>query len=199
MPIIFYNLEGYDGHLVFRVLNKYKDININISPKSSEKYMTVIIDNSIVFLDSLQFCKASLDTLAGNLEDKDFKHLMSEFPEDKLELLRKKDSYPYEWVDSYKKFIYPRLPPKKAFYSSIDDGKRGKGDGHISDEQYLHLKNVWNTFNFKTFKYFHNHYIKKDVLLLLYVFEKFISTCLKYYDLDPCHYFSSLDYPGTLC
>ena len=138
MPIIFYNLEGYDGHLVFRVLNKYKDININISPKSSEKYMTVIIDNSIVFLDSLQFCKASLDTLAGNLEDKDFKHLMSEFPEDKLELLRKKDSYPYEWVDSYKKFIYPRLPPKKAFYSSIDDGKRGKGDGHISDEQYLH-------------------------------------------------------------
>ena len=138
MPIIFYNLEGYDGHLVFRVLNKYKDININISPKSSEKYMTVIIDNSLVFLDSLQFCKASLDTLAGNLEDKDFKHLMSEFPEDKLELLRKKDSYPYEWVDSYKKFIYPRLPPKKAFYSSIDDGKRGKGDGHISDEQYLH-------------------------------------------------------------
>ena len=101
MPIIFYNLEGYDGHLVFRVLNKYKDININISPKSSEKYMTIIIDNSIVFLDSLQFCKASLDTLAGNLEDKDFKHLMSEFPEDKLELLRKKDSYPYEWVDSY--------------------------------------------------------------------------------------------------
>ena len=29
------------------------------------------------------------------------------------------------------------------------------------------------------------------MLLLLNVFEKFISTCLKYYDLDPCHYFSS--------
>ena len=52
--------------------------------------MSIIINNSIVFLDSLQFCKASLDTLAGNLEDKDFKHLMSEFPKDKLELLRKK-------------------------------------------------------------------------------------------------------------
>ena len=191
LPIIFYNLESYDGHLIFRELNKFKDININVIPKSSEKYMSIIINNSIVFLDSLQFCKASLDTLAGNLEDKDFKHLMSEFPKDKLELLRKKDSYPYEWVDSYKKFIYPRLPPKKAFYSSIDDGKRGKGDGHISDEQYLHLNNVWNTFNFKTFKYFHNHYLKKDVLFLLDVLEKFISTCLKYYDLDPCHYFSS--------
>ena len=33
---------------------------------------------------------------------------------------------------------------------------------------------------------YHNHYLKKDD-----VFEKFIDTCLKYYGLDPCHYFSS--------
>ena len=32
---------------------------------------------------------------------------------------------------------------------------------------------------------------KKDVLLLADVFEKFIDTCLKFYGLDPCHYFSS--------
>ena len=32
---------------------------------------------------------------------------------------------------------------------------------------------------------------KKDVLLLAYVFEKFIDTCLKFYRLDLCHYFSS--------
>ena len=39
--------------------------------------------------------------------------------------------------------------------------------------------------------------MKKVVLLLLAdVFEKFISTCLKYYGLDPCHYFSA---PGLSC
>ena len=38
---------------------------------------------------------------------------------------------------------------------------------------------------------YHDHYLKKDVLLLADVFEKFIKTCLKYYELDPCHYFSS--------
>ena len=38
---------------------------------------------------------------------------------------------------------------------------------------------------------YHDHYFKKDVLLLADVFEKFIDTCLKYYGLDPCHYFSS--------
>ena len=36
-----------------------------------------------------------------------------------------------------------------------------------------------------------DHYLKKDVLLLADVFEKLLDTCLKYYELDPCHYFSS--------
>ena len=31
---------------------------------------------------------------------------------------------------------------------------------------------TWNTFNFNTFEDFHNHYLKKDVLLLADVFEK---------------------------
>ena len=33
--------------------------------------------------------------------------------------------------------------------------------------------------------------MKRDVLLLADVFEKFISTSFKYYNLDPCHYFSA--------
>ena len=37
----------------------------------------------------------------------------------------------------------------------------------------------------------HDHYLKTNVLLLTDVFGKFINTCLKYYGLDPCHYFSS--------
>ena len=32
---------------------------------------------------------------------------------------------------------------------------------------------------------------KKNVLLLTDVFEKFIDTCLKFYELDPCHYYSA--------
>ena len=101
LPIIFHNLEGYDGHLIFSEWNNFKDIDIQVIPETNERYMSIIVNRNIIFLDSLQFCKVSLDSLAGNLEDSDFKYLLSEFLKDKLEILKRKDSCPYEWVDSY--------------------------------------------------------------------------------------------------
>ena len=158
---------------------------INVIPKGIDKFMSIIVNRHIIFIDSLQFYNGSLDTLASNLNNEDFKHLTSEFGIDKLEILKRKDAYPYEWVDSYEKFKHPSLPEKKYFYSSLKDGKRDRSNGHISHEQYQHLQDVWNTFDFNTFEDFHDHYLRKDVLLLADVFEKFIFTCLKYYDLDP--------------
>ena len=153
--------------------------------------MSIIVNRHITFIDSLQFYNSSLDTLASNLNDEDFKYLVSEFGIDKLEILKRRDAYPYEWVDSFEKLKHLSLPEKKYFYWSLRDGKINRSNGHISDEQYLHLQNVWKEFNFNTFEDFHDHYLKKDVLLLVDSFEKFISTCLKYYNLDPCHYFSA--------
>ena len=43
---------------------------------------------------------------------------------------------------------------------------------------------------------YQDHYLKEDILLSVEVFQKFIATCLKYYGLDPCHYFIS---PGLSC
>ena len=50
---------------------------------------------------------------------------------------------------------------------------------------------IWDKFELKNMGDYHDHYLKKDVLLLAGVFEKFIDTCLKFHGLDPCHYFSS--------
>ena len=122
--------------------------------------MSIIVNRHITFIDSLQFYNSSLDTLPSNLEDNDFKHLTSAFGINKLEILKRKDVYPCEWVDSYEKFKHPSLPGKKYFYSSLRDGKRDRSNGHISDEQYQHLQNVLDIFNFDTFEDFHNHYLK---------------------------------------
>ena len=64
-------------------------------------------------------------------------------------------------------------------------------NGHISHEKYLTCKKIWDVFDMKNMGDYHDHYLKKDVLLLADVFEKFIDTYLKFYGSDPCHYFSS--------
>ena len=89
MPIIFHNLKGYDGHFIIRELNNFNNIDIQVIPKSTEKYMSIIIKKNI-FLDSLQFMKASLSELADNLEDYDYKHLLSEFPQKKIRFIKRK-------------------------------------------------------------------------------------------------------------
>ena len=50
---------------------------------------------------------------------------------------------------------------------------------------------MWDKFKIKNMGDYHDHYLKKDVLLLADVFKKFIVTCMKLYGLDPCHCFSS--------
>ena len=52
-------------------------------------------------------------------------------------------------------------------------------------------KKILNEVNMKNIGDYHDHYWKTDVLLLADVFEKFINRSLKFYKLDPCHYFSS--------
>ena len=134
LPIIFHNLQGYYGHIIFKELNNF-DVDIAVIPKSIVRYMSIIVNRHITLVDSLQFYNGSLDALASNLNNEDFKHLTSEFGIDKLEILKRKDAYPYQRVDSYEKFKYPTLPKKKHFYSSLKDGKSGRSNGHISDEQ----------------------------------------------------------------
>ena len=87
-------------------------------------------------------------------------------------------------MDSFRKFSEDKIPDKCKFFSSLKDKC-------ISEKDYLKANNIWNMFKINTMDDYHDLYLKTDVLLLADVFEKFINTCLGYYGLDPCHYFSS--------
>ena len=56
---------------------------------------------------------------------------------------------------------------------------------------HLTWETFWDKFDKKDLCDYHDHYFKKDALLLAEIFEKFIDTYLKFYGLDRCHYFSS--------
>ena len=152
-----------------------------------------MMNKNFDFIDSMQFMNSTLKKLVKNLPGSDFKYLSEEFGFKNLEFLKRKYAYPYEY--SFKRLFEEKLREKKCFYRSLkngttdDNGK--KLDGYVSDEKYLTCIKIWNEFNMKNMDDYHGHYLKKDVLLLGDVFEKFIDTCLKFYKLDPCHYFSS--------
>ena len=48
VPIIFHNLESYDGHLIFKELKNF-NVDIQVIPKASEKCMSIILNRNIVF------------------------------------------------------------------------------------------------------------------------------------------------------
>ena len=52
---------------------------------------------------------SSIDKLERNLTNNDFKYLTEEFGFKNLELLKQKDAYPYNYMDSFKRFQEEKL------------------------------------------------------------------------------------------
>ena len=197
IPVILHNLRGYDSHFIMQQIGEiaekhaYKNKNgkeqplkINAIPNNMEKYMAFILGNHLTFIDTFQFMSLSLDKLVSNLPKEDLKYTSQEFTSKKLSLMSQKGVYPYDFMDSFEKFDQTELPTREQFYSIINDQ-------HITNGEHDHARKVWKTFNIKTMGEYHDLYLKSDVLLLADVFESFRKTCLQYYKLDPCHYFTS--------
>ena len=195
--IIFHNLRGYDSHFIIQQIGEIakkhrytnrkgekQDLNINAIPNNMEKYMAFMLGNRLTFIDSFQFMSSSLDKLVSNLPKDDLIYTSKAFKGKRLDLMSRKGVYPYDFMDSFEKFDQTELPNKDQFYSILNDQ-------HITDDEYDHANKVWNTFMIKTMGEYHDLYLVSDVLLLADVFENFRKTCMQYYKLDPCHYFTS--------
>ena len=132
----------------FNELNK-SDVKIDVIPNGLEKYMAFFLNKNLVIIDRMQFMNSSLDKFV-NVSDEDFKYLIEEFGSKNLELLKQKGAYPYEYMNSFKRFNEKKLPARNYFFSSIkkrkisDDGKIS--DGHISVKDYLTCEKIWDKF-----------------------------------------------------
>jgi hypothetical protein len=80
-------------------------------------------------------------------------------------------------------FSLEGLPSKDKFYSSLYESE-------VKDEDYQRAQKVWDHFEMKTMKDYHDLYLETDVLLLADVFENFRRTCMENYKLDHAHYVS---------
>ena len=77
----------------------------------------------------------------------------------KFALLLRKGVYPYEYMDSWKRFKEESLTDKESFYSELNNE-------HITDEDYAHAQKVWDTFKIKNLGEYHDLYVQSDTTLL---------------------------------
>ena len=191
LPVIFHNLQGYDSHLFIKQLAKVKG-GLTCIPSTEDKYISfykkITVDEyksrknrekaslnfEIWFIDSFKFLQTSLSNLVSNLQPTDFKNTKS--------IIKNNVSLTIMFHLSINSLKHNFL--QNQFYSKLKNED-------ISDSDYQHALSVWNTFQCKTIRDYHNLYLKSDVLFLADVFEKFRKTCLKHYKLDPVHYFTS--------
>ena len=144
------------------------DVKVSGIPKNGlDKYIAFTINN-LVFIDSMQFMSSILDSLIKNLTDNDFKYLSLEFSSEQLRLVKQKEVYPYEYVDSFEKFSKDNLwHGRSNVFSSVNDKC-------IYQKEYLYAVDVWNMFKVNAMGDYHDLYLNSDVLLFADILEKFI-------------------------
>ncbi|CAB4044472.1 uncharacterized transposon-derived [Paramuricea clavata] len=99
-------------------------------------------------------------------------------------LLKQKGVYPYEYMDDFERLEETQLPPKEKFFNKLSNES-------ISDTDDERACTVWNTFNMKTMRNYHDLYLKTDVLLLVDVMENFRKVLKTNYGLDPIWYYTA--------
>ena len=209
IPVLFHNGSVYDYHFIIKYLAREFKGHFECLGENTEKYISftvpfkkVINDEEIKYRirisDSCIFMQDSLSNLVDNLSElkiskidsdvliKRFYNIyqLSDNDINKFNLLLRKDVYPYEYMDNWNRFNETELPSKDTFYSTLNLED-------ISDDDYAHVANVWNTFNNSNLGEYHDLYVKLYTALLADVFENFRDKHIETDKLDPAYFLTT--------
>jgi len=171
LTVIMHNFSGFDSKLVLEGCQKAGITNINILAKSSEKILSMTINNRVKFIDSHMHLTHSLATIANTLRKSEglegfhcTKQMLGDRPSEDYELVLSKQSFPYEYCNPDTIDI-PNLclPPKEVLFSSLKNK-------NILDEEYSHAQKVYTRFNCKSLRdYLEIYLYRKHSLKTLWI------------------------------
>ena len=217
IPVFSHNGSVYDYHLIIKYLTRKSEGNFECLDENTEKYISFTVPFKKVFndkeikyririSDSCRFMHVSLSNLVDNLSELKIKEIdndvlikrcyntyqLSNNDINKFKLLLRKGVYPYEYMDSWKRFNETKLPSKDKFYSTLNLED-------ISADDYVHAINVWNTFDIENLGEYHDLYVKLDTSLLADVFENFRNKSIEIDKLDPAYFLTTTGLSWWAC
>ena len=209
IPVLFHNGSVYDYHFIIKYLAREFKVNSECLGENTEKYISftvpfekVINDKEIKYRirisDSCRFMRDSLSNLVDNASEFKIKEIdndvlikrfyntyqLSKNDINKFKLLLRKGVYPYQYMDSWKRANEAELPSKDKFYSTINLED-------ISDDDYAHTINAWNTFNISNLGEYHDLYVKLDTSLLGDIFKNFRDKHIETDKIDPAYFLTT--------
>ena len=121
-PIVFHNLSKYDRHHLLKYIEILSEEKNTVITCNSETYISFsffvpvgktkddkLLYEEFRFLDSFRFLSGSLDTLVTTLETEDYLQLSKHFAKP-VEIMRRKEVFPYSFLDSVEKLSENLLP-----------------------------------------------------------------------------------------
>lgn len=182
LVVLFHNFKNYDLHFIADEV--FKKSNIFVIPKSKEKYTTIQYEYNgtmVRFGDSRSFLSGSLDSLSKKLTR--YRYIGQDDNYNLKDLIGKQ-SFPYEYIDSYDKLLELNLPSEPYnWYSSLS------GE-NTSEETINRSIDIFIKFECKNILEYAKLYLKMDVLLLAEIISDFRETAIYTYGVDPLHYFT---------
>ena len=91
----------------------------------------------------------------------------------KFVLLLRKGIYPYEYINSWKRFDENTIPPKEAFYRELNLE-------NITDKDYEYVKKVWEALEIKNLGEYHVYMLNKIHFCLLMYLKTLEISAFKY-------------------
>ena len=114
LPVVLHNLHGYDGHLIVKGL-KSEFAKVQVIPQNMEKYLSLAV-GQLKFIDSFRFTPKGLDVLAKTLVDDEFRYLRESCTSNHFGLIRRKDVYPYDNMDTFDRFDETKLSSQDCLW-----------------------------------------------------------------------------------
>jgi len=185
-PVFFHNLSGYDCHHIVQSFTSELINKIKIIAQSQEKFLSIIINQKLRFVDSLLFFHSSLDKVSNSMSiEQDFILTREHFSylNANVNLILEKGIYPYSYMDSFEKFNETSLPAHCHFFNDLTDE-------NVSLEQYEKAKTRWRELGITDMGMYHDTYMAGDTFILADALVKMRKSMYNGFGLDIFHYFT---------